>query len=262
MITLDFDPVAFTVFSWPVHWYGIMYLIGFLGGWWLGRVQAKRPNSGWTAEQVDDWLFYVGMGVILGGRFGYVFFYGWDQLADDWTFMFRIWEGGMSFHGGLLGVLVGMWLFARRYKKSFFATVDFTAPCVIIGLGAGRIGNLINGELWGKPTDLPWAMIFPHADNLPRHPTPLYEFLLEGVVLFIIVWGFARKPRPTMAVSGVFAVAYGSFRILIETVRIPDAHIGYLAFDFVTMGMLLSLPLVLAGVVLLWLAYRKPAIPA
>jgi len=257
MITLDFDPVAFTVFGWPVHWYGIMYLIGFVGGWWLGRVQAKRPNSGWTKQEVDDWLFYVGMGVILGGRVGYALFYGWDQMAHDWLFVFKIWQGGMSFHGGLLGVLFGMWLFARRYKKGFMATVDFTAPCVIIGLGAGRIGNLINGELWGKPTDLPWAMIFPHADNLPRHPTPLYEFILEGVVLFIVVWMFAKKPRPTMAVSGVFALVYGVSRTLVETVRLPDAHIGYLAFDFVTMGMLLSLPLVIIGIVFLWLAYRK-----
>lgn len=256
-MVVDFDRVAFHIFSWPVHWYGIMYLVGFLIGWGLARYRAAKPNSGWTAQKVDDWLFYVGLGVILGGRVGYVLFYNFKVFLNDPLILLRIWEGGMSFHGGLLGVMLAMWFFARKYKEGFFKTMDFTAPMIAPALGAGRIGNFINGELWGKPTDLPWGMIFPEAGPNPVHPTPLYEFFLEGVVLFILVWWFSSKPRPTMAVSGLFAIGYATFRILVEFVRLPDAHIGYLAFGWVTEGMLLSLPLFLFGVYLMWRAYRK-----
>ncbi len=255
---VDFDPIAFHIFGWPVHWYGISYLVGFALAWGLGRYRASKPNSGWTGEQIDDWVFYVGLGVILGGRLGYIFFYNFSKFIDNPLILFRVWEGGMSFHGGLIGVMVALWFISRKYHKSYFETVDFMAPLVPLSLAAGRMGNFINGELWGKVTDLPWGMVFPAAGPEPRHPNPLYEAFLEGIVLFIIVWTFSSKPRPTMAVSGVFAIGYSVFRFMIEFVRVPDAHIGYLAFGWLTMGMLLSIPLFLVGVVLLYLAYRKP----
>lgn len=256
-MVVDFDKVAFHIFSWPVHWYGIMYLVGFLAGWGLARYRAAKPGSGWNAQKVDDWLFYGGMGVILGGRIGYVIFYNFSAFIHEPLILLRIWEGGMSFHGGLLGVMFAMWLFARKYKDGYFQVMDFTAPMVAPALAAGRLGNFINAELWGKPTDLPWGMVFQGAGPLPVHPTPLYEALLEGVVLFILVWWFSSKPRPTMAVSGVFAIGYATFRILVEFVRLPDAHMGYLAFGWVTQGMLLSAPLGLFGMYLMWRAYRK-----
>jgi phosphatidylglycerol:prolipoprotein diacylglycerol transferase len=253
---VDFDPIAFRIFGWPIHWYGVMYLIAFLSAWWLGRYRARRPGSGWTIHEVDDLIFYGGLGVVLGGRLGYILFYNFSAFLADPLMLFRVWQGGMSFHGGLLGVLVALWLFNRKFHKGYFRIVDFVAPLVPIGLGAGRIGNFINGELWGKPTDLPWGMIFPAAGPEPRHPTPLYEAALEGLLLFVILWIYSSKPRPTMAVSGLFALCYGLFRILVEFVRPPAAQLGYLAFGWVTMGMVLSLPLVLAGLVLIWLAYR------
>jgi len=256
---VDFDPIAIRIFGWPIHWYGVMYLIAFVSAWWLGRYRARRPGSGWTTQEVDDLIFYGGLGVVLGGRLGYILFYNFSAFLADPLMLFRVWQGGMSFHGGLLGVLVALWLFERKFHKGYFRIVDFVAPLVPIGLGAGRIGNFINGELWGKPTDLPWGMIFPAAGPEPRHPTPLYEAALEGLLLFVILWVYSSKPRPTMAVSGLFALCYGLFRILVEFVRQPDAHIGYLAFGWVTMGMVLSLPLVLIGLVLIWLAYRRGA---
>jgi phosphatidylglycerol:prolipoprotein diacylglycerol transferase len=251
----DIDPVAFSIGPLKVHWYGLMYLVGFAGGWWLGRVRARRPGSGWKPEQIDDLLFYIALGVVLGGRIGYVLFYNFPTFAADPLSLFRIWEGGMSFHGGLLGVLIALWWYTRREGRPWLAVVDFIAPLVAIGLGAGRVGNFINGELWGKVTDLPWGMVFPGAGPLPRHPSQLYELLLEGVVLFTILWVFSSKPRPMGAVSGMFALFYGLFRFLVEFVREPDAHIGYLAFGWVTMGQVLSLPLIAVGIFLLWYAY-------
>lgn len=256
-MVVNFDRVAFSIFGWPIHWYGLMYLIGITFAWWLGRYRARRPDSGWTTQQVDDMVFYGALGVILGARLGYIFFYNFSTFLSDPLMLFRVWQGGMSFHGGLLGVLVTLWLFNRKFKKGYWNIVDFAAPMIPLGLGAGRIGNFINAELWGKPTDLPWGMIFPAAGPEPRHPTPLYEALLEGLVLFVIVWLFSAKPRPTMAVSGVFAISYSVFRILVEFFRLPDAHIGYLAFGWLTMGMVLSLPLLGVGIVLLVLAYRR-----
>ncbi len=258
LIHPDFDPVAFSLGPLHVRWYGLMYLLGFLAGWALGRHRVKQPNSGWTVEQMDDLVFYIALGVILGGRIGYVLFYGFGNFLRDPLTLFRVWEGGMSFHGGFLGVLLAMTLFARRHHKAFWRTMDFVAPLIPLGLFFGRIGNFINGELWGRVTDLPWGMVFRQTgDGLPRHPSQLYEAALEGVALFLIVWLFSAKPRPTMAVSGVFALSYGIFRFLVEFVRQPDPQLGYLAFGWLTMGQLLSLPLIVLGVMLLTLAYRR-----
>lgn len=251
------DPVAISLGPLQVHWYGLMYLLGFAGFWWLGRYRARRPDSGWRAEQVDDLLFYGALGVVLGGRIGYILFYNFGPFVDNPLILFKVWEGGMSFHGGMLGVILAVWLFARRHGFALFQVLDFGAPMVPIGLGAGRLGNFINAELWGKVSDVPWAMVFPGAGPEPRHPSQLYEFLLEGVVLFTLLWLFSSRPRPTMAVSGLFALGYGLFRFLVEFVREPDAHLGYLAFDWLTMGQLLSLPLVAVGLVLLVLAYQR-----
>jgi phosphatidylglycerol:prolipoprotein diacylglycerol transferase len=266
----DIDPVAFALGPVRVHWYGIMYLIGFAAFWALGRYRAARPGSGWTAQMVDDVLFYGVIGVIAGGRLGYMLFYGFDQILADPTNLIRVWEGGMSFHGGLIGVLIAMWLYGRRRGKAFFQVTDFIAPLVPIGLLTGRIGNFVNGELWGGATDLPWGVRLPcdrfaaycsgGADwSLALHPSQLYEAALEGAALFLILWLYSARPRPTMAVSGLFLLAYGCFRFLVELVRMPDAHIGYLISGWVTMGQILSLPMVLAGGLLLVLAYRRPA---
>lgn len=256
----NFDPIAFSLGPLHIRWYGLMYLLGFLIAWGLGRYRAQRAHSGWTLEQVDDVIFYSALGVILGGRIGYLLFYSNGAFFHDPLLLFRIWEGGMSFHGGFIGVLVAMLLLARKYQRRFWAVVDFVAPLVAPGLFFGRIGNFINGELWGRVTDLPWGMVFSQAgDNLPRHPSQLYQAALEGVALFLIVWLFSAKPRPTMAVSGVFALSYGLFRFTVELARQPDAQLGYIAFGWLTMGQLLSLPLLAVGIVLLRLAYRHPA---
>lgn len=249
-MTVDFDRTAFSIFGLDVYWYGLMYLVAFVCAWLLARYRAKQKNSGWTTEQVDDLLFYGGLGVILGGRIGYILFYNFTEFLNDPAILVAIRGGGMSFHGGLLGVLVALWLFNRKYQKGYFTVVDFVAPLVPLGLGFGRIGNFINAELWGAPTSLPWGMIFPAAGPEPRHPTPLYEAFLEGALLFVILWWFSSRPRPLMAVSGLFALGYGVFRFLVEFVRLPDSHIGYLAWGWLTMGQLLSLPLIIVGLIL------------
>ena len=251
------DPIAFSLGPLPVRWYGLMYLLGFIAGWALGRVRAGRPGAAWSREHVDDLVFYIALGVILGGRVGYVLFYQFSALLSDPLMLLRIWEGGMSFHGGLLGVLVAMGLFARKAHKGFFEITDFIAPLVTPGLFFGRIGNFINGELWGRTSDLPWAMVFPAVDELPRHPSQLYQAALEGVALFLILWLYSSKPRPVMAVSGLFLVCYGIFRIVVEFVRQPDGHLGFLAFQWLTMGQLLSLPMILLGIIFISWAYRR-----
>jgi phosphatidylglycerol:prolipoprotein diacylglycerol transferase len=255
----EIDPVAIAIGPLKIHWYGLMYLIGFAGAWWLMRLRAQAPKSGWSTEQVDDLLFYGALGVVAGGRVGYMLFYDFGALVENPLSLFFVWQGGMSFHGGLLGVLVALWAYARRETRSWLAVVDFVAPVVPIGLAAGRLGNFINGELWGKVSDVPWAMAFPSGGPEPRHPSQLYEFALEGVVLFLILWFYSRAPRPVGAVAGMFGLFYGAFRFLVEFVRMPDAHIGYLAFGWLTLGQVLSLPLILAGLYLLWAAYRQPA---
>ncbi len=257
----DIDPVALQLGPLAIHWYGLMYGVGFLAGWWLGRVAARRPWSPVRPAQMEDLLIYVAFGVIAGGRIGYILFYDMGQVLIDPVRLIRLWEGGMSFHGGLLGVLFACWLYARKHGIAYFRLMDFIAPLVTIGLGAGRIGNFINGELWGKVTSVPWGMVYPPLGPDPRHPSQLYQFLLEGVALFIALWLFSRKPRPTMSVAGLFLTLYGVFRFFVEFFRMPDAHIGYLAFGWFTMGQLLTLPMIALGVFLLVLAYRRNDIP-
>ena len=255
LIAPDIDPVAISFGPLKVHWYGLMYIIGFAAVWWFGTRRAKQPGSGWTPEQVSDLIFYGALGVILGGRFGYVLFYNLPHYLAHPLDLIKIWQGGMSFHGGLLGVLLAMWWFARRTGKHFLQVTDFIAVWTPIGLAAGRLGNFINHELWGRVTDAPWGMLFRNAGPLPRHPSQLYEFALEGVALFIILWLYSARPRPMGAVSGVFLLFYGLFRFLVEFVREPDIQIGYLAGIF-TMGQLLSLPMIVLGIVLIRRAYR------
>lgn len=250
----EFDPVIFAIGIFKVRWYGLMYVIGFILAWWLARRRAAKAWSPITVEQVDDLVFYAMLGVILGGRIGYTLFYGFSELLKDPLYVFRITEGGMSFHGGLLGVLLAMWLFARRVGKRLWVITDFMVPLVPLGLGTGRIGNFINGELWGKPTDLPWGVLY---RGQVLHPSQLYEALLEGLVLFLIVWIYSDKQRPYMAVSGMFLLFYGIFRFLIEFVRVPDAQLNYLFSGWVTMGQILSAPMILAGALMIYLGYFR-----
>jgi phosphatidylglycerol:prolipoprotein diacylglycerol transferase len=253
----EIDPIALQLGPLAVRWYGLMYVIGILGGWWLGRVQARRPWSEITELQVDDMVTWIALGVILGGRVGSVLFYNFGDFIGDPLMLLRIWEGGMSFHGGFLGVVLAIWLYGRRIGVSFLYMGDFIAPLVTVGLGAGRIGNFINGELWGKVTDVPWAVV---VNGTPRHASQLYEALLEGLVMFLILWTFAAKERPRMAVSGLFLICYGVFRFSVEFVRLPDAHIGYMAWGWLTRGQVLTFPMIIVGVVLIILAYRGPAV--
>ena len=255
------DPVAVALGPLKIHWYGLMYLIGIGGAWLLASRRLERFDSTWNKDKLSDLVFWVAMGVILGGRLGYVLFYDLAAYVAEPAKILRVWEGGMSFHGGLIGVMLSTWWFGKRNGKSFFELMDFIAPLVPIGLGAGRIGNFINAELWGKATDVPWAMIFPtDPQQLARHPSQLYQFALEGVALFTILWFYSRKPRPTMAVSGMFAACYGVFRFIVEFVRVPDAQLGYLAWGWLTMGQILCLPMILGGIGLIVYAYkRQPA---
>jgi phosphatidylglycerol---prolipoprotein diacylglyceryl transferase len=260
MLAPNIDPVAIHLGPLKVHWYGLMYVLGFVVLWFFATRRARRPDSGWTGDQVGDLVFYGALGVILGGRLGYMLFYNFSHYLSHPLDALKVWQGGMSFHGGLIGVLLAAWYFGRRNGKSFFAVTDYIAPWVPIGLGLGRIGNFINHELWGKVSDVPWAMVFRDGGPLPRHPSQLYQVALEGVALFVLLWGFARKPRPTASVSGLFLAGYGTFRFVVEFVREPDPQLGYLAFGWLTMGQVLSLPMVLAGIGLMAWAYRgRPA---
>ncbi len=252
----NIDPVALDLGFLKVHWYGISYVVGIAGAWCLLQWRAYQARWGYSAEQVSDLVFYALLGIIIGGRLGWVMFYNLPYYLQHPLAVFYLQQGGMSFHGGLIGVITGVWFFARKINQPYFAVTDFIAPVVPIGLGMGRLGNFINGELWGSPSTLPWAMIFPTADATPRHPSQLYEALLEGLVLFIILWVFSAKQRPVRALSGLFLLGYGVFRFAVEFVRIPDAHIGYLAFDWLTMGQILSMPMIIGGGVLLVMAYR------
>ncbi|MDO5505542.1 MAG: prolipoprotein diacylglyceryl transferase [Pseudoxanthomonas suwonensis] len=278
------DPVAVALGPLKIHWYGLMYLLAFAVAWLLGRSRIRAGRlPGVDENAFGDLLFYGMLGVILGGRIGYVLFYAFTDFLANPLFLFKVWDGGMSFHGGLLGVFAAAWYWARRQGHHFIDVMDFIAPWVPPGLGFGRVGNYIGGELWGKYTQAGWGVIFPHAeaelaglpaaqvrslhdsgalDALARHPSQLYQALLEGLVMFVVLWWFSARPRPRYAVAGLFALLYGVFRFAVEFVRLPDADIGYLAFGWLTMGQLLSLPLVLIGLFWLWKSRRQPTLAA
>ncbi|HQR52814.1 MAG TPA: prolipoprotein diacylglyceryl transferase [Burkholderiales bacterium] len=255
----QFDPVAIHIGPLAIRWYGLMYLLGFALAIALGRYRIRaRPGAPITAHELDDMVVYALFGVILGGRLGYVLFYKFSDYLAHPLSIFAIWEGGMSFHGGLLGVLIALTIFCRRTGKSWLTVMDFVAPLCPLGLGAGRIGNFINAELPGRPSDVPWAMVFPNVDAIARHPSQLYEFALEGVALFILLWWFSSKPRPRGAVSALFLIGYGVFRFAVEFTRQPDDFLGFLALGW-TMGQWLSLPMIAAGILMLVWAYRRRA---
>ncbi|NQZ24900.1 MAG: prolipoprotein diacylglyceryl transferase [Colwellia sp.] len=251
------DPIIFSIGPVSLRWYGTMYLIGFLAAMFMANKAADRSNGLWTREQVSDLLFYGFLGVILGGRVGYVLFYQFEYFLSDPLYLLEIWQGGMSFHGGLLGVTLAVLIFARKTNKSFLTVGDFIVPLVPIGLGMGRLGNFINAELWGRQTDVPWAMVFPtDALQVPRHPSQLYEFFLEGVVLFIILYVVTRKPRSLGLASGTFLIGYGIFRSIVEFFREPDAHLG-LYFSFISKGQILSIPMILIGLFIIYWGYNQ-----
>lgn len=273
----QFDPVIFSLGPVSLRWYGLMYLIGFIFAMWLAIYRANKPNSCWSKDDVENLLYTCFLGVFFGGRIGYVLFYNLPLFLDNPLYLFKIWDGGMSFHGGLIGVISVIIWFSRRRQYSFFQISDFIAPLVPFGLGTGRLGNFINGELWGRVTsNTPWAMLFPNSRNedlvlllnnpqwqllfnqygvLPRHPSQIYEMLLEGIVLFTILNLFIRQPRPMGSVSGLFLICYGIFRILVEFFRQPDIQLG-LFNGMISMGQILSFPMIVAGIIIMIWAYR------
>jgi phosphatidylglycerol:prolipoprotein diacylglycerol transferase len=253
----EIDPVIFSIGFLKIRWYGLMYLIGFVIAIMLAKIRIKKSWSPIKSSEVDDLIFYCMLGVILGGRLGYVIFYGWHQLISDPLYIFRIMEGGMSFHGGLIGVIAALWLYGRKIDKDMITMMDFVAPIVPLGLGFGRIGNFINGELWGKPTNVAWSF---KVNGVSLHATQLYEAFLEGLVLFLILWIFTDKERPKMQSSAVFLIGYGVFRFFIEFYRVPDAHLNYLAFGWVTMGQILTAPMIIIGMTMFILANNKEKI--
>jgi phosphatidylglycerol---prolipoprotein diacylglyceryl transferase len=248
-----FNKVAFQIGPLKVHWYGITYLCGFASGWWLGRVRAARAGSTWKANDVDDFVFFSMLGGIAGGRIGYILFYGLKFWAQDPWYPIKIWEGGMSIHGGFLGAIAALAIFSWRRGRNLGDVLDFAAPLTPPGLFFGRIGNFINSELWGKVTTVPWGF---RVDGQVRHPSQLYEAGLEGIVLFCVLWWFTSRPRPRYATSGLFLILYGTARMLVEFVRVPDEHIGYLAGGWLTEGQVLSAPMLVVGIILLAVAHR------
>ena len=269
------DPVIVAIGPLAVRWYGLAYLGAFVVCWWLGNLQSRRAYPGWTRPQVADLVFYGAVGAVIGGRIGYVVFYAFEPFLRDPLVLLRIWDGGMSFHGGLLGVVAAMAWFGRRVNRGFWQVADFVAPLAPIGLGLGRLGNFANTELPGRVTEAPWGLVYPcNADavrsinvlcsgeweSFARHPSSLYQAFAEGVVLFMLVWWVAARPRPAGLVSGTFLCGYGILRFITEWFREPDRHIGFLAFDWLTMGQLLSLPMAIVGMLaILWALRRSPA---
>ena len=277
------DPIALSLGPLKIHWYGLMYLLGFAIAWWLGRSRIRAGRLPGVDEQgFGDLMFYGMLGVVLGGRLGYILFYDLKTYLEHPLQVFQVWQGGMSFHGGLLGVCAAVWWWSRRRGLHFMDTIEFVAPLVPPGLGFGRIGNFINGELWGKLTDASWGVVFPASLPQPyasmdpatvraqfesgalnafaRHPSQLYQAVLEGLVLFVALWVFSSRPRPRYAVGGVFVLLYGVFRFLVEFVRVPDVQLQYLAFGWLTMGQLLSVPLILLGLFWLWRSRGAPVL--
>jgi phosphatidylglycerol:prolipoprotein diacylglycerol transferase len=253
----NIDPVAFAIGPLAVRWYGLMYLLGFAAGWWLGTRRIKKGLAPLTREQFDGLMFAAMLGVILGGRLGHVLFYKPGYYASHPLEIFAIWQGGMSFHGGLLGVILAMAFVARRQRIDYLRLMDFIAPLTPLGIAAGRVANFINGELWGRVTDLPWGMVFSGAGDAPRHPSQLYQATLEGFALFVILWWFSSKPRPRGQVSGLFLAGYGVFRFLTEFAREPDEYLGFLALGL-TMGQWLSAPMIVLGA---WLFLGSKDLP-
>ncbi len=251
------DPIAIHLGPLGVHWYGLMYLLGIFLGWGLLSWRSQDLDYGFSKEEVSDLIFYAALGVVLGGRIGYILFYDTATLWQSPLTLFKVWQGGMSFHGGLLGVLLACFLFCRKYKKQFMQVMDFIVPVVPLGLCAGRIGNFINGELWGRVTTEPWGMIFPTGGPFIRHPSQLYEAFLEGLVLFIALWWYSSHKPPRMAVSALFLIGYSSARIFCEFFRMPDPQLSFIAFGWLTMGQLLSLPMFILGLILGYFAYQR-----
>ncbi len=240
-----------------IHWYGLMYLFAFTAAWILGTYRAKQAHSPVSKAQMEDLIFYGAMGVVLGARVGYILFYNFGQFLDNPVILFKVWEGGMSFHGGLLGVIIAMQMYSKKINRSFVDVMDFVAPLVPVGLGFGRMGNFIGGELWGRQTDVPWGMVFPKdPEALIRHPSQLYQSFFEGLVLFLILFFFSRKPRPRYTVCSLFLIFYGLFRFGVEFVREPDAHIGYV-FGWMTRGQILSIPMIVIGAIIFYYAYQN-----
>lgn len=257
----DIDPVAFSLGPAQVHWYGLTYLAGLGFAWWLGVRRSARPDVPLQREHIDDLVFFSALGVVLGGRIGYALFYGGERLLEDPLWLLQVWQGGMSFHGGLLGVIIALFWFAHSRGLAPGAVLDLAALLTPMGLALGRLGNFIGQELWGRPTDVPWAMVFPNDPlQLARHPSQLYQFALEGLLLFFIMLWFTARPRPTWAASGLFCVGYGILRFGAEFFREPDAHVGFQAFGWLTRGQLLCLPMLALGLFLLWWAYRRPGL--
>lgn len=247
-----FDPIMISIGPLHFRWYGMMYVLGVISGWLLGRYRADKPWNKMTRKGLDDFVSWAVVGVVIGGRLGYVLFYNAQYYFAHPLEIFAVWQGGMSFHGGLIGVILSCWLFGRFHGMTLMEVTDFVAPLVPPGLFFGRIGNFINAELWGRHTQLPWGMPFPGAGGLPRHPSQLYEAGLEGLVLFAILWLYSAKPRPTGCTSGLFLIGYGTFRFLVEFAREPDAHLGFIALHWMSMGQILCLPMLALGAYLMW----------
>ena len=247
------DPIALSIGPIDIRWYGLMFLVAFLVGGLLATIRAKRPNSGWKTQEVSDFVFYSALGVILGGRFGYSLFYNFSYYLKHPIEIFYFWNGGMSFHGGLIGVAIALFFYARSTQRKWFEVSDFFVPLAPLGIAAVRIANFINQELWGRVTNSSLGMVFPLAGPEPRHASQLYEAMAEGFLLFIILWLYTNKQRPLGRSTGLFLIGYGIARFSIEFFRQPDAHIGFVAFDWLTRGQLLTLPMLAFG---LWLFFR------